>query len=233
GNYRQPRRRRGATPILDGDEQPAHRTQVYAFDRLHDLHFAPDGILYPQFGIARFVCHVSDLLSVGRVAWRGDVELAVGQWKRLAAAADRRGPQLMPLPSEVRGIDDALALRGPVRPRAPARLFVSHQHRRLRAVERHPPDAAGAVRHFRVANVQDFPPVGRPRRMKFMIVRAVVVAFHFALALLEQRGSIKRPVLDTSDEDVKAAGTAGRDKGQARAVGRPARLEVYGAVAGQ
>src|SRR5882672_8498357 len=109
---------------------------------------------HPQPRIAAFVGDKRDAAAVPRPARRGGVELTVGQREGIPALA-RHQPELMPLPTEIRAVDDARTVRRPVRPRLPRRLFVAQLAQRRAGARLHPPEPAGAVEVAAIGDEDD------------------------------------------------------------------------------
>ena len=190
-------------------------------------------IQHPQVGVAVAVGDEGDVRAVGGPARLGLVPVPVGQRERLAALA-RHQPQLQPVAPEVGAVDDAPAVRGVVRARAPVGLLVVQLLGRSCRHRRALPEAAGAVDAAAVGDVDDRLAVARPGRVDLVVVRAVVVARQVALVLagdahhLAEAGGGQG-----AREDVEALVEAGGDEHQLPAVRGEARLDIDGAAAGQ
>src|SRR5579859_5905085 len=79
-----------------------------------------------------------------RPAWRRRVECAVCQWEWIAAFAGHH-PELIPLTTEIRAVDDALSVRRPIGARLPGRFLVAELAQRRAGSRLHAPESAGAV----------------------------------------------------------------------------------------
>ncbi len=97
--------------VDDLEGQPRHVPKVTSLADVQCGRRPADEILYPYRRVARLVADVGDLAAIGRKTWRGNIEFAIGQRERFRPAAGRRGPQLVPLPPEVRRVGDAIAVR--------------------------------------------------------------------------------------------------------------------------
>ena len=113
------------------------------------------------------------------------VEIAVGERERIAALR-RHHPELVPLLSQIRRVDDALAVRRKIRTRLPCGFFVVNLARFGAGLRFHPPEAAGAVNVSAIRDEENFRPVRRPGRADLMIELAVVIARQIAAVLSGQ-----------------------------------------------
>ena len=95
----------------------------------------------------------------------------------------------------------------------------------------HSPEAARAVKAIAIGDEENFGAVGRPRGTDFVIYGAVVVARQVAPRFSrEALGVGDLAVAEVGSENVKVLVVGSRDEGDALAVGRKARLEIYGAI---
>ena len=111
-----------ATRIEHRNTQFPHRLRYAFFGQELRLR-AAGNFLRPEGSVAIAIGNESNMLSVRRPARRDIVEVAVRKMKSIAALR-RHDPQLMPLLSEIRRVNDALTVGRKVRPRLPGGFFV-------------------------------------------------------------------------------------------------------------
>src|SRR3972149_1480453 len=97
--------------------------QILPFRNRHFLLCSAHSFLDPERSISIFVRNKCNFLSVTRPSRSRYIKLSVGKWKRISSFGSH-DPELVPLPAQVRTVDDAFAVRRPVRSRFPCGLFV-------------------------------------------------------------------------------------------------------------
>ena len=206
--------------------QLAHRLQVVLLFRDELGLRAAGNCLRPQRSVAAAIRNERDPLSIRRPARRYVVEIAIGKRKRIAALGGHH-PELVPLLSQIRRVDDALAVGRKIRARLPGGLFVMNLARLGARLRLHPPEAAGAVNVPAVRNEKNFFPVRRPGRADLMIELAVVVARESAAVLSGQALDVFQfAVAELPDENVEASVERSGNECDPLAVGRKTGLEV-------
>ena len=163
-------RRRG-----DGDQEPSHRTAVPPLTRREGDALSADDLLNPDRSRAAAVGHERDPTAVGRPPWRGVVVLPVGE-RESVASGRRKRPELVPLPSQVRGIDDPASVGRDLEAGLPVRLLVVNLAPVGAGSRPHAKETAGTVDSSAVRNVEDLASIGRPHRAQLVVERTVVVA---------------------------------------------------------
>src|SRR5262249_36505660 len=128
---------------------------------------------------------------------------------------------------------DALAVARPVGPRAPCRLFVVDEVGCSFGLGTRAPKATRPVDAIGIVNEEQLFAVWRPRRADLVVDLTVVITLLGGDGLLGQalstlRYSIHHPHLENMEVLVVGRG----DIRDARAVGRPARLDVHSTTLG-
>src|SRR5262249_24378146 len=107
-----------------------------------------------QRDVAALVRRERHAPAVGRPARPRVIALAVRQLE-VVAAARRREPELVALASEIRAVDDAPAVAGPVGVRLPVRLLLADERHRRSGARLHAPDASRAPDLAAVGDEED------------------------------------------------------------------------------
>src|SRR6266436_8998082 len=184
-------------------------------------------------GRSRPVTDKGDELSIRRPSRICLVPITIGNWERVATLC-RHQPQVLPLTAEIGAVDHARAVWGKIRAGFPAGFFVMNFVRFGAGFRFHQPEAAGAMDVAAVGDEENFLSVARPDGIDFHVVGAVVVAGQGTLCFAgEPRNIFQRAVCYIGNEDVEASVVLRGNPDDLFSVGRPPRLDIYGASAGK
>ena len=171
---------------------------------------------------------------VRRPAGRRGVELAIGELERVAAVG-RHQPELVPLPAEVGAVHHAPTVAAPVGPRLPGGLLVADLarpgHSARAAIRQNP---AGAPDVAAVGDRGSAP--GRPATRPARGTGPTVCSSTAGRPLSRSSRDAARPrrsrrlARPATTKTCQRPWYSGGREGDPAAVGRPARLEVDGAV---
>ena len=228
---REPDGHRGAESVGHRDPKSSSRPKVPALRRDDGLDGSPRNRHHAERDVAVFVRDERDASAVRRPARPSVIALAVGQLEG-AARLGRRQPELVALAPEVRAVDHAPAVAGPVRPRLPIRLLLAHQPHRSARPRLHPPEVARAPDVAAVGNQDELLAVGRPGGREVLVELRVVIARELAVHVFRDSSPLAAgpPARNRQHEHVEPSLEGGRDVSDPRAVRRPPRVQIDGSV---
>ena len=230
---RNPRRCPTPVPIDHLHPERAHRPAVASLRRLDRLLASARHLDHPERRVAALVRDVGDPRPIPRPAWRGRIELPVGEGERVATLAGHE-PQLIPLATEIGAVHDALAVRRPVGSGFPVGLLVPQLAHRCAGGGGHAPEPACPMDVPAIRDQDQLAPVAGPGGREVVIQHAVVVAGQLAVVVVGESSDVTRcATVHRHCEDVPAPVVRGGDEGDPGAVGRPARLHIDAPVAGE
>src|ERR1700730_3871602 len=225
--------RRVSGGIQHGDGELTDRFQIVSFSGCDLGLCSAKNFLRPKRSVPTAVRSEGDPLSIRGPAWSHIVEVTVRKRESIAALS-RHHPQLVPLLSQVRCVQDPLSVRREIRSRLPSRLFVVDLVGFGPRLGFHPPETTGTVNVTAVGNKKDFRSIRRPRWTDLVVKRAVVITRQIsagfarqALYILELAGA-KLP-----HKDVEMALIRCGNEGDALSVGRKSRFHVSRSAPGK
>ena len=194
---------------------------------------APGEVQHAQVRVAVLVGDEGNVRAIGGPARLGFVPVPVGEREGLAALPGHQ-PQLQPVAPEIGAVEDAPAIGGVVRARAPVGLLVVQLGRGCPRHRRHFPESPGAVDAAAVGDVDDRLAVARPGGVDLVVIGTVVVPRQRALVLAgdaHHRAEAGRG--QRAGEDVEALVEGRGDEHQLPPVRGEARLDVDRPAMGQ
>ena len=226
-------RRRRSTLVAHRQAHGPAGAQTVSVRRLQLSRAAAGQSQQAQLRVAVAIGNEGNVRPVRRPSWAGFVPVAESQRKRLPASGGHQ-PQLQPVASEVRAVDDPCPVGREVRSRLPVGLLVTQLNRVRAGNRRRAPETPGAVNATAIGNEHDRLAVACPGRVDLVVVGAVVIPRQRALVLPRQPQRICQLLLaHLGCEHVKVAVVARRHIDDPPTIRRPARLDVDRATLGQ